>query len=79
MTEKVKDSDFGFITFNPEEIERVLNSFGMKKIKKAKCWFCKEDLWVHQIGHIMPDLNGKPIFLCANSVCFSGYCNEILD
>jgi len=79
MKEKIKDIDFGFITFESNEIESILNSIGMEKIKKAKCWFCKEDLWVHQIGHILQDSDGKPIFLCANSICFAGYCNEILD
>ena len=79
MSEKTKDSDFGFITFEPKEIEKILNCLGLEKIKKVKCYSCYEKLLVYQIGGIMPDMKGGVVFLCANSVCFSHYANDFLE
>jgi len=79
MGEKTKDLDFGFITFEPKEIENILNNLGIKKLRKAKCNSCNEELWIHQIGGIMPDMKGGVIFLCGNPVCFSQYANEYLE
>lgn len=79
MSKKTKDSDFGFITFEVKEIEKILSSLGLEKIRKAKCYSCCEDLWIHQIGGIMPDMKGGVVFLCANSVCFSQYANDFLE
>lgn len=79
MIEKVNTKDFGFITFKSEEIEKILSIFGHEKLKMAKCWSCGEEMWASDIGHILPDADRKPIFLCSSSICFADYCNRVLE
>ena len=79
VNEKVKTSDFGFITFNAEDIKEILKLFDMEDVNQVNCWFCDAELGIDKVGHILPDTDKKPLFLCASPVCFAGYCNEKLE
>jgi hypothetical protein len=80
----ISTSDFGFITFNREDIPKIITSFNMnfnergyleRKGETVECYACKKAITKDRIGHILP---GSEIVCCANPLCFARYVDDYL-
>ena len=80
----VKSQDFGLITFEDEQIEKVVELSGLGINRRGyitegretkTCYICEKAVTTKRLGHIMP---GSRIVCCKNPVCFAGYVNAFL-
>ncbi|MBA3045218.1 MAG: hypothetical protein KKH41_00600 [Candidatus Thermoplasmatota archaeon] len=82
---KVNTTDFGFITFEPDDLPVIVNNLGMnfnrngyleKNRETVFCHSCNKAITKERIGHILP---GSEIVCCANPICFAMYVDEYLE
>ena len=82
---KVKSSDFGFITFETNQLQEIVRSLNMdfnprgyltRDNETVICYSCKKAMRKDRIGHILP---GSEIVCCDSPLCFASYANDYLE
>ena len=77
-------TDFGFIAFDSEQVDEVVESIGLKfnnrgylrdGAKSIKCNCCKHPIRRRNLGNVLP---GSNIIYCDNPVCFAEYMDDYL-
>lgn len=81
----IKTTDFGFITFNREDLPKIVATLDMtfnrngyleKKGETVQCLSCKKAMTGDRVGHILP---GSEKVCCANPLCFARYVDEYME
>jgi hypothetical protein len=69
---------FVYVTFKDTDVDRILEQLVGDK-DKFKCVYCQEEISKKELGGIMPDKNGLPIFLCRSTLCMFEYMEDFLE
>ncbi len=85
MASKKEIIDFGFIAFDSEQIDEIVNHIGLhfnnkgylvKDKNTIKCDCCSHTIKRKNLGNILP---GSNIVYCDNPVCFAEYMDKYLN